>query len=84
MSESRSPRFAGEAGWSCYGFTAGDLAHISANQTGAGTTQIGVVLRRNGTANNFEFATVPEYSLILLMFMPILSGVLKRLKQKRF
>ncbi len=63
-----------------YAFTAGDLGHISANQSGAGTSELGVVLRQG---SNFEFATVPEYSLILLIIMPILPKALRKLRQKR-
>ena len=40
-----------------YGFTAGDLNNISAPMTGAGITQIGVVLRQG---SNYEFSAVPE------------------------
>ena len=65
---------------SSYGFTAGDLGHISASEKGAGPDQIGVVLRQ-GT--NFEFAVVPEKTLILLMVLPIFPKILSFLKRKK-
>jgi hypothetical protein len=61
-----------------YGFTAGDLGHISSNMTGAGATQIGVVLRQG---SNFEFAVVPEKTLFLLAIVPFLPKALKKLKK---
>lgn len=60
-----------------YGFTAGDLGHISSPMTGAGPTQIGVVLRQG---SNFEFSAVPERWPFL-----ILSGafVVRWMKRRR-
>ena len=62
-----------------YVFTAGDLGHISAPMTGTGTTDIGVVLRQGA---NFEFATVPEKSLYLILTTPLLYSILKKLKER--
>lgn len=58
-----------------YAFTAGDLNDISAPETSAGTTGIGVVLRQ-GT--NFEFATLPERLWLLLGLAPFLPGWVRR------
>lgn len=63
-----------------YGFTAGDLGHISAPQTAAGETQIGVVVRQGA---NFEFATVPEYTLLLFLFVALLPKIMRNLRTKR-
>ena len=63
-----------------YGFKAGDLGHISAPMTAAGSAQVGVVLRQG---SNFEFATVPEKSLFLLGTLPFLPKVLGRLRKRK-
>jgi hypothetical protein len=65
-------------GETSYGFTAGDLAHISAPETAAGAT-----LRRNSSANNFEFAVVPERLLLFLVVVPFVPGTLRKLKKKK-
>ncbi len=64
-------------GWSG---TGDHLGHISAPEKGAGTSQIGVVLRET---NNFEFAVVPEKALFLLAGLPFLPKVLGRLKKRK-
>jgi hypothetical protein len=66
-----------------YAFTAGDLTHISAPEVGAGTSAIGVVLRRAAAPDNYEFAPVPEYSMILLAILPFMPRILRRLKRRR-
>ncbi len=63
-----------------YGFTAGDLAELSSPLSGAGTAQIGVVARQG---SNFEFAPIPEKSLLLVGALPFLPRLLKKLKRKR-
>ena len=55
-------------GSTSFGFTAGDLGHISSPMTGAGTGQMAVVLRQDV---NFEFATIPEYTLFLVVIGPL-------------
>lgn len=63
----------GTSGWdteSSYGFTPGNLGHISAPYTVAGLTQMGVVVRQ-GT--NFEFSTLPENLWVMLLTVPVLS-----------
>ncbi len=65
---------------SSYGFTAGDLGYISSNEKGAGDTQIGVVTRR-GT--NFEFATIPEKSIFLIVLLPFIPKLFRKLKEDR-
>lgn len=63
-----------------YGFTAGDLGHISAPESGAGTSQIGVVLRQGV---NFEFAVVPENLWMFLLTMPFWPKVFGKIKRKK-
>lgn len=44
-------------GETSYAFTAGDISQVSSSYSGAGTSQIGVVVRQG---SNFEFSVVPE------------------------
>jgi len=63
-------------GETSFGFTPGDMGHISSPQEGAGISQIGVTLRQ-GT--NYEFAiVVPEYLWLWFGLAPFLPLVLKR------
>ncbi|MBI2327808.1 glycosyltransferase family 2 protein, partial [Candidatus Curtissbacteria bacterium] len=63
-----------------YAFTAGDLGHISTPEKGAGTTQIGAVLRQGA---NFEFAVVPERIWFLMGVLPFLPRLFKKMKSRR-
>ena len=63
-----------------FGFTAGDLGHISAPMTGTGTTDIGVVLRQD---TNLEFSAVPEKVLLLILGLPLLPKILKRIRRRK-
>jgi hypothetical protein len=57
------------------GFTAGDLGNISSPQEGAGTSQIGVVVRQ-GT--NYEFSVIPEYAWLWFGLAPLLPLFVRR------
>ncbi|MBI2021504.1 glycosyltransferase [Candidatus Daviesbacteria bacterium] len=63
-----------------YKFTAGDLGNISGPLSGYGTSQIGVVLRQG---SNFEFGTLPEKTLVLVLLVPFLPGLLKKLRESK-
>jgi len=64
-------------GWSGSG---NHLGHINSPITGAGDTQIAVVLRET---NNYEFATVPERALFLLGVVPFLPKLFGKLKKRK-
>ena len=64
-----------------YGFTAGDLGHIASMKSVTNLADAGVVLRQG--LGNFEFATVPEKTLILLIVVPFLPLFLEKLKGRR-
>jgi cellulose synthase/poly-beta-1,6-N-acetylglucosamine synthase-like glycosyltransferase/transposase-like protein len=69
---------AGTISWSSetsYGFTTGDISNISAPMSGAGTSEIGVVLRQN---SNFEFAPLPESWQYLLISTVLALIILKK------
>ena len=68
-----------ESDWGWSG-SADHLGQISGPLSGAGSSQIGVVLRE-GT--NFEFAVVPEKTLILLLALPVISKYLSFLNKKK-
>jgi len=61
-----------------YGFTTGDLNNISAPMSGAGSTEIAVVLRQN---SNFEFSAVPEPWWIIAISGFAVIGWMKKRKR---
>ncbi len=63
-----------------YDFTAGTINQISSPERGAGTSQVGVVVNQG---SNFEFAPLPEYSLLLLAILPLLKKLFNRQKRRR-
>ncbi|OGY18987.1 MAG: hypothetical protein A2786_00935 [Candidatus Chisholmbacteria bacterium RIFCSPHIGHO2_01_FULL_52_32] len=64
-----------------YGFSPGDLGHVASMRVVTNISEAGVVLRQ-GTGN-FEFATVPEKSLILLVLAPFLPKALKGWRKEK-
>lgn len=62
----------------------GSLNQISAIERIATETELGVVLNNTTGTGNFEFATVPERTLLLLGLAPFLPKIFKKKKSKTF
>ncbi len=62
--------------------TVGSLSEMSAPIKATSTDLIGVVLRRS-TVDNFEFAPLPDFSLILIVILPVLPRLLRKIHRRR-